>query len=628
MPVKSCQLDGRPGFRWGDQGKCYTYDATSDASREEARARATAQGAAAYAAGYVGKAKAPDQQSFTPPQDVRAAAAKGLALRREFGRGGLDPQQASEQGIGSGVVRAGQLKSGRPITYDTIKRMVNYFSRHGSDKDAKGSDSSGYWGRDSNPSAGYVAWLLWGGNPGKRWAEGIKAKVERQMEDRKKQRRFKPGSRADQANQSQPAKPSERRRGSRRNKPGTATAGGARDIKMSPVTMKGIKAKVKEHNDKHGDTPSKKVTTSMLAAVYRRGAGAFSVSHRPGMTRGQWAMARVNHFLRLVRTGKPADKRYITDNDLLPKGHPRSTRGIKKMHGPHHVAQRLIDLAMEMLGKADDAACPIATQDVEVNTANRDAAIKADHIQYGPLNVAEPGDYWEQAAAHWDAPLEAAQSARCSNCVAFDVSPRMKACMPGQTSDNDGVLGYCWMHHFKCHSARSCRTWAKGGPIKDDEISIDWQMRADGIHDDDHDEVDEMKGYDYDVSISFPIAKADAEQRIVMGVVLEPNVVDAHNDFETPEAIERAAHDFLSKYNRSTQMGVMHKMFGQVGLDLIESYIAPQDLTLGSEPVKKGSWVMAVKVVDDALWAKVKGGQLTGFSIGGKARVNEGEAPK
>ena len=40
-------------------------------------------------------------------------------------------------------------------------------------------------------------------------------------------------------------------------------------------------------------------------------------------------------------------------------------------------------------------------------------------------------------------------------------------------------LGYCWMHHFKCHSARSCRTWAKGGPITKDEVSLDWQERND-----------------------------------------------------------------------------------------------------------------------------------------------------
>ena len=39
----------------------------------------------------------------------------------------------------------------------------------------------------------------------------------------------------------------------------------------------------------------------------------------------------------------------------------------------------------------------------------------------------------------------------------------------------DGRLGYCWMHHFKRHSARTCFTWAAGGPIETDETSHKWQ---------------------------------------------------------------------------------------------------------------------------------------------------------
>jgi len=54
----------------------------------------------------------------------------------------------------------------------------------------------------------------------------------------------------------------------------------------------------------------------------------------------------------------------------------------------------------------------------------------------------------------------------------------MKDCMPGKTSDNEGELGYCWMHHFKCHSARTCNTWAAGGPIDLDSVSLDWQKRS------------------------------------------------------------------------------------------------------------------------------------------------------
>ena len=125
--------------------------------------------------------------------------------------------------------------------------------------------------------------------------------------------------------------------------------------------------------------------------------------------------------------------------------------------------------------------CPASTQDLSLNTANRDRAIQADFIKYGPLNVEEPGDYWEKIAKKWDTDVEAAKKSKCANCVAFDISKRMLTCLPGKTSepvaDEDGKLGYCWMHHFKCHSARSCNTWAAGGPINEDEVSYDWQKR-------------------------------------------------------------------------------------------------------------------------------------------------------
>jgi hypothetical protein len=122
-------------------------------------------------------------------------------------------------------------------------------------------------------------------------------------------------------------------------------------------------------------------------------------------------------------------------------------------------------------------ACPVPTQDLEVNTENRNRAIHADFIKYGPLNVKEPGDYWEELANHWDTTVEAAKASNCGNCVAFDISPRMLDCMPGEISDDDGKLGYCWMHHFKCHSARTCYTWAAGGPIKTDKMSYEWQEK-------------------------------------------------------------------------------------------------------------------------------------------------------
>ena len=125
--------------------------------------------------------------------------------------------------------------------------------------------------------------------------------------------------------------------------------------------------------------------------------------------------------------------------------------------------------------------CPPATEDLKLNTENRNKAIKEKHIQYGPLNLSDEA-YWERLSDHWGTTPSVVKESRCGNCVAFDISPRMLECLPGPVSepieDADGKLGYCWMHHFKCHSARSCYTWAGGGPISDDNKSAEWQKKS------------------------------------------------------------------------------------------------------------------------------------------------------
>lgn len=100
----------------------------------------------------------------TAPAAVAAAARKGLELRERFGRGGTDV----------GVHRAAQLAGGKPVSDDDIKAISSYFKRHAVDKQAKAHD----WGDESDPSAGYIAWLLWGGDAGETWADAEKAKLD------------------------------------------------------------------------------------------------------------------------------------------------------------------------------------------------------------------------------------------------------------------------------------------------------------------------------------------------------------------------------------------------------------------------------------------------------------------
>ena len=119
-----------------------------------------------------------------------------------------------------------------------------------------------------------------------------------------------------------PAPKKDRIKGSKTNKPSSA-AGTRGGIEISDKTLQTIENLRDKHNDKY-KAMSKKVDLGMLKAVFRRGAGAFSTSHRPGMNRSQWGIARVRAFLKLVGTGE-RKKAYTTDLDLLPKGHPQKT---------------------------------------------------------------------------------------------------------------------------------------------------------------------------------------------------------------------------------------------------------------------------------------------------------------
>jgi hypothetical protein len=121
---------------------------------------------------------------------------------------------------------------------------------------------------------------------------------------------------------SRPAPKKDQIHGSKKNPSGSAAGG--KKITFSAAVETSLKNKVSAHNEKASE--GRKATLAMLKAVYRRGAGAFSSSHRPGKTRDQWAMARVNAFLHLLRSGRPNNPNYVQDNDLLPAKHPKSSK--------------------------------------------------------------------------------------------------------------------------------------------------------------------------------------------------------------------------------------------------------------------------------------------------------------
>mgnify|MGYP005998880691 CR=1 FL=1 len=96
-------------------------------------------------------------EGHTPTDSMASNARRGLALRKEYGRGGT----------AVGVARARDIANKASLSNSTVMRMHSFFSRHRVDKKGKGFTA----GSEGYPSNGLIAWLLWGGDSGASWAE-------------------------------------------------------------------------------------------------------------------------------------------------------------------------------------------------------------------------------------------------------------------------------------------------------------------------------------------------------------------------------------------------------------------------------------------------------------------------
>lgn len=515
-------------------------------------------------------------------------------------------------------------------------------------------------------------------------------------------RKSEPGSAEDDADQKQPALPDERRTGSRQNPQGSAATEGGK-IELSDATNKALKTKLDAHNEQVGTDKSKRTTLRALQAVYRRGAGAFSTSHRPGMTRAQWALARVNHFLHLLETGKPKDKKYITDNDLLPEGHPavEKAEGFVPPKSVRDQAAKGLELRREWergglsVQEASDEGIGSGVQRA-VNLKN------GDRISLETIRMMR--GFFSRHERNFKPEKKMPDGGPTAGTIAWYLwggtpgrewadkiweEHRMEKREPAHFGggENIDVFGYKTKHFDICRSAvilfkkmlksndeetqkhivKAAKyldsffglekkvVEADASTSEDAEVAIDLAIlfayevgivaeRMSRSFDRDITFVKmhfseignrmvaevEAKKYEFsenevnaDLNWTMPIIKKDDDERIVTGIVLEPDEVDAQGDTVSKEAIKEAAYRFLAKFNKDTELGFMHKAFGNLGMSLVESWIAREDKKYDGSLVKSGSWLMSVRIdKNDALWEKIKAGKISGFSIGGVARVS------
>ena len=218
-----------------------------------------------------------------PTDSMATEAQRGLNWRQEHNRGGT----------AVGVARANQLVNKERLSISTVKRMFSFFSRHEVDKQGQGFDQ----GEEGYPSAGRIAWALWGGDAGFAWSRRKVEQIKREEE------KF-------------------------------LALDNHIEVKLteskavSGAVKKGLQKKVDDHNEEYGDTATKRTNLRTLTAVFERGVGAYRTnpsSVRPSVnSEEQWAYARVNSYLYALRNGRFRSGKH--DTDLFPKGHPLSSK--------------------------------------------------------------------------------------------------------------------------------------------------------------------------------------------------------------------------------------------------------------------------------------------------------------
>ena len=263
-----------------------------------------------------------------------------------------------------GKIRAQQLARGEKLSVGTIKRMYSYLSR-----------AETYYDPSDSKACGTISYLLWGGKAGLNWSRGklrelgelklksvvvdsdyaiindrlaysSKEMAEKMAKDLDcegiheheyegemwympcKQHLLAEVGPKGGIRKSPKAPESDTPNKNPKGK-GTAKgdASGKRGAKVSAKDRASLQKKADDFNKRYKEKLGYGITVGMLASVFQRGLGAFNTSHSPNVkSPSQWAHARVNAFMYLVRNGRPQNSKYTTDYDLLPSKHPKSSK--------------------------------------------------------------------------------------------------------------------------------------------------------------------------------------------------------------------------------------------------------------------------------------------------------------
>ena len=393
---------------------------------------------------------------------------------------------------------------------------------------------------------------------------------------------------------------------------GVGTAKGdastSRGAEVPASVEKTLEGKVVDFNERYKEKLGYGVDKGMLKSVYQRGVGAYNVSHSPKVqSQQQWAMARVNAFLYLIKNGRPENPKYTGDYDLLPKDHPKKKEKMADddpcWEGYERVGTKIVD------GREVPNCVPIKQaaemEREEFRTYN-------DYPESAKNNACKALKWREEHGDEVKGMTQVGWTRANQLCKGENISEETIARMSGfqRHKKNSEVAPELKDTPWKDAGYVAWLGW--GG-----DTGINWaSSKLESIR---NKKMSSQKLYFY-----------DEDKRIIIGAAMVPHKMIHRYDslgnlyyvFFSRETIKKMADKFL-RQRKTDETSVEHdgRKLGADKVYITESWVSEDPIkdksaAYGFElPV--GTWFVSMKVEDENVWKQIKNKTLNGFSVEG-----------
>jgi len=367
------------------------------------------------------------------------------------------------------------------------------------------------------------------------------------------------------------------KRGSDVNKPGEASD--TRGVEVPQKIEESLQKKADEFNEKYKDKLGYGVTIAQLRTVYQRGVGAFQTSRSPNVKSAeQWAQARVNAFLYLVKNGRPDNAKYVQDNDLLTKKHPKAKFEYMFSDELYEFEESITDYPQFIKDNAAKALKWFQENDNPNNCLTQVGKVRMNQLAKGE-------------------PLSLNTVKRMKNFITRHTKDLL---VSKSYDDGCGLL--------------AMDAW---GGVE----ALDWTERTIKKYEEMSNAIDEEEGYKFSI--------ANDEERILVGPAMIPDKMMIRRDpitqsryfvYFRKETIKALQEKYM-KDKLLDSTNVEHSDNKVNDVTLVESWIVEDDTY---DKQKKfgydnpiGTWMIKIKVNNDDVWQLIKSKKLKGFSVQG-----------